>query len=465
MEKMIGKTIHIIGKMIGILAALYIGLSVYYAGGFSYGTWVNGVYCTGKAVSEVNEELLAKETYREITLLVPDGTKETISMDEIGYRSDYSGPLLQIRASQKPWLWYQNLGIQARSQRILPEGSLDEDKFSAAFDALDFVKNRKNDNEYSVSIQKTENGYELVNEREQVLDYALCKETVKEAILHGEAVCDLAAADCYTSLPLTADMQAVLDVWERVEAFLNCGIVYRFGRELESISPAVVSDWIVVEDGKFAEDQDGNFLIDREKLEAYVDELADRYDTVGAQRQFQATRGDVVTISGGTYGNLIDRQAEKQYLYQAFLENRREVHEPSYLQEAKEKGRDDIGDTYIEVDMGNQHMYYYENGKLCIETPIVTGDMMKKRDTPAMVCFVYAKQKNRVLRGPGYASPVRYWMPVKGGIGIHDARWRDAFGGDIYKTQGSHGCINTPEEAMQQLYDMVEIGTPVVMFY
>lgn len=80
-----------------------------------------------------------------------------------------------------------------------------------------------------------------------------------------------------------------------------------------------------------------------------------------------------------------------------------------------------------------------------------------------MLC--YFKQKNRVLRGANYATPVKYWMAVDGRIGIHDASWRKEFGGDIYLTDGSHGCINTPLEKVQELYDMVEIGTPVIMFY
>ncbi len=180
---------------------------------------------------------------------------------------------------------------------------------------------------------------------------------------------------------------------------------------------------------------------------------------------FRSTKGNLVHITGGTYGNLIDRPAEKAYLYEALAERKTEIHEPVYVQEAKAKGLDDIGDTYVEVDMGEQHMYYYEKGELIIDTPIVTGDMMRKRSTPAMVCFVYGKQRNRTLRGPGYASFVNYWMPVKGGIGIHDAGWRDTFGGEIYKTRGSHGCINTPGEAMKIIYEKVEIGTPVVMFY
>lgn len=56
-------------------------------------------------------------------------------------------------------------------------------------------------------------------------------------------------------------------------------------------------------------------------------------------------------------------------------------------------------------------------------------------------------------------------MPVKGGIGIHDADWRDEFGGEIYKTSGSHGCINVPPEIMPELYERTEVGMPVIMFY
>ena len=124
-----------------------------------------------------------------------------------------------------------------------------------------------------------------------------------------------------------------------------------------------------------------------------------------------------------------------------------------------------MGPTYIEVDMGAQHLYYYDDGQLSLDTDIVTGNKKLKRDTPEGVNFVYGKTKNRVLRGPGYATFVKYWMPVKGAIGIHDATWRDEFGGEIYLTNGSHGCVNVPVEQAGELYDKVEIGTPVVMFY
>ena len=141
------------------------------------------------------------------------------------------------------------------------------------------------------------------------------------------------------------------------------------------------------------------------------------------------------------------------------------VHKPAYLQEGFCRGLDDIGDTYIEVDMGQQRMYYYQNGECLVSVDVVTGNARRRWNTPEGINFVYAKQRNRILRGADYATPVKYWMPVVGNVGIHDADWRRDFGGEIYLTNGSHGCINTPPDVMSELYELVEKGTPVVMFY
>jgi len=465
MKKITGVILKRILLLTGVVAALYAGLSVYYQNGFSCGTWINGLYCTGKTVAEVNGELLGQETYEKLTLLLPGGGQRDIYMDEVGYHADYTAPLMRIQAAQNPFLWLYDLAEGPREQTVAPEGSLDEKKFSEVFDSLDFVRETKPAEDCRVAILETADGYALLNERAVALDYEACKKSVRQAILRGEERLDLQREGCYRALPLDETMRDTLALWERLDAFLDCGIVYRFGEEEVVLGRAVVSSWLVRDGEEFVLDEKGNFLLDQEKMDAYVDALADRYDTLGSAHTFQATRGDVLTIVGGTYGNKMDREAEKAYLRQAIAQGKREVHEPAYVQEAAGKGREDVGDTYIEVDMGNQHLYYYEKGELKLDTPIVTGNLMRRRDTPSMVCYVYGKQKNRVLRGPGYASPVRFWMPVKGGIGIHDARWRSSFGGDIYKTDGSHGCINMPEEAMEQLYGMVEVGTPVVMFY
>ncbi len=243
-------------------------------------------------------------------------------------------------------------------------------------------------------------------------------------------------------------------------------MIYEFGGREEIIDEAVVADWMTLDaQGELVFDEENRPVLDRTLIKEYVAYLASTYNTVGIERSFKATRGDLVKVPGGGYGNELDETAEYEFLLNAFLNRQSGTRIPQYISEAWEKGSDDIGDTYIEVDMTDQHMYYYVDGELVIDTPVVTGNTSRNWGTPAKVCAVYFKQKNRVLRGANYATPVKYWMAVDGHIGIHDATWRKEFGGEIYQTNGSHGCINTPIEIMEELYDMVELGTPVILFY
>jgi len=55
-------------------------------------------------------------------------------------------------------------------------------------------------------------------------------------------------------------------------------------------------------------------------------------------------------------------------------------------------------------------------------------------------------------------------MPFNGGVGLHDASWRSTFGGKIYVTGGSHGCINLPRSAAETIYNNISAGTPVLVY-
>ena len=122
-----------------------------------------------------------------------------------------------------------------------------------------------------------------------------------------------------------------------------------------------------------------------------------------------------------------------------------------------------VGNTYVEVNIGKQRMWYYKNGKLLVETPVVTGNK-GSNDTPKGYFTMYQRARNTTLVGPGYASPVDYWMAFSGGCGIHDASWRSEFGGSIYKGNGSHGCVNTPYNAVKTIYNNSDYGTPVIVY-
>lgn len=443
-----------------IAAAFYLGIGFYYREGFSFGTYINGVYCTGKSVEEVNAEL--KALYGETEISVQDAFQREyiIQLKDVQFDVDYTSQLMAIQNAQNPFAWFENV-TGAHSQTIHPYLSFDAGKLEEALQKCGIEQ--KNEKEHTVAI-RPERGYVLYDGMKQVLDMAQVSRKVSEALAQGVLFVDV--SDCYADLPYTEEMKQTLALWEKTERFMKCGIIYDMGEEKLALTPEITAKFITLnEDGSFALDETGNLICDETAIEAFIEQLCKTYDTLGGKRIFRSTRGEDIVIEGGTYGSKLNQKAELAYLKKAFLEKTEEIHIPTYQKEAPIRGKNDIGDTYIEIDMTLQKLYYYKDGRLQLETDVVTGNTGRKMGTPTGVNYVYAKQKNRTLRGPGYASFVKFWMPVNGGIGIHDASWRNKFGGEIYKTAGSHGCINVPGEVMKVLYESVEVGIPVVMFY
>lgn len=136
-----------------------------------------------------------------------------------------------------------------------------------------------------------------------------------------------------------------------------------------------------------------------------------------------------------------------------------------YKLEASQYGPNDIGRKYLEIDLARQHMWYYEDGKLIIESDVVTGNPSKNNGTPTGTGRIWSKERDRFLSGEDYKSHVNYWMPFNwSGCGLHDATWRNKFGGQIYKVAGSHGCVNTPPENMKLFFEKIPLNTPVVVY-
>ena len=138
--------------------------------------------------------------------------------------------------------------------------------------------------------------------------------------------------------------------------------------------------------------------------------------------------------------------------------------EPEYYQRAAVYGDNDYGNTYVEVDLKNQHMYFYKSGSLVLESDCVTGNPNRGNGTPKGTYGITYKEREATLVGEDYETPVEYWMPFNGNIGLHDASWRNEFGGNIYKESGSHGCVNLPPSVAKQLYEVISKGDPVFVY-
>lgn len=460
-----------------LACAGYIAMGLYYRDGFAANTWINGIYCTGRTVAEVNAELMEGVDVPEVILVLgrEDGQGAAgqegwkLSAADIGYVLDYTDSLEAYLSRQNPWLWVENMVLH-KQHAVEPSASFDEEKLRACWEGSPFCLGQGGPRDYTLSYGE-QTGYALVDGISNRLDTEKAYEALRQGLAKGEDTIDL--SECYETPPLTREQEETRALWEKLFRYQSGVITYDFSDECVSMDAGVLAGFLKKEE-EFPYlpvlDEQGRLQLEESRVVDYVEELSAKYSTYGKEWEFQSTRGDRVTVSGVTYGGQLDKGAETQWLLETLAarldggsgEQPEEPHVPAYTREPFCRNSEDLGDTYIEVDMGEQKLYYYLEGELAVETDIVSGN---GGGTPEGVNYVYAKQTNRILRGPGYASHVDYWMPVKGGIGIHDADWRSDFGGEIYKRGGSHGCINVPSEVMPKLYETVEIGTPVVMFY
>lgn len=63
-----------------------------------------------------------------------------------------------------------------------------------------------------------------------------------------------------------------------------------------------------------------------------------------------------------------------------------------------------------------------------------------------------------------YETVVQNWIPFIGNsIGFHDAYWQPKFGGNLWQTKGSHGCINLSSGDSSSLRGLAKVGDIVVV--
>lgn len=260
------------------------------------------------------------------------------------------------------------------------------------------------------------------------------------------------------SMPSPADDQALFTPVETTSPYADMTITYHFGSRTETLDWSTIQYWIS-DDGK------GNITVDENKAAVYVKLLARQYNTAYCTKKLKTSYGPTVTITRGHYGWMIDQKAEVAALMECIKSGESQTREPVYSQTANSHDGPDYGDTYVEMNLTAQHLYFYKNGKLLVETDFVSGDEARGWSTPAGAFPLTYKQKNAVLKGKNYATPVTYWMPFNGNIGMHDGYWRSSFGGTIYKKSGSHGCVNLPPAVAKLIFENIEKGMPVLCYH
>lgn len=438
----------------------YIVMARQYREVFFPHTTINGMDASKKTVDEMKQLISSGIDGYTLAILERDGKEETIRGTDIDLKSVFDGSLEKLLEEQKPGDWLKHW----RKSRDLELDTLiqfDGEKLKheveslACMDEAQVIKPQP----ASISDYVSGKGYSVIPAvmgTEPDKD-KLVKE-VANAVTQLKPELSLEDVSAYEMPGVPTDDPGLADRIAAMNRYVNTKVTYTFGNRREVLSGDTIKDWLEI-------GEDGNVYISSGAVTQYVKRLATKYDTYNKAKMLNTSYGKVVRITGGSYGWRIDQTGEANELAQIIKSGESQTREPVYKQKAASHGDNDYGSTYVEINLTAQHLYYYKAGSLVVDTDFVSGRESRGWSTPAGVFSLTYKQRNAVLKGENYSTPVDYWMPFNGNIGLHDATWRSSFGGNLYKSGGSHGCINLPHSAASKIFADIASGTPVLCYH
>lgn len=433
------------------------------SGLFFENTRINGYDMTGKTAKEAM--LILERDYSAPKLELKEGSETalTLTLEQMGYTVDEMELLDELKScmrEQNVRLLFSLMGGNEFEVDIPFE--FDEDTFNEAVSASNFSIPRTasadaslefNGTEYYIEPEVYGNEMDDADLRVMVKDYA--DKLVEEKRPQKDGTLEI--PESFYFLPaVTQDDSEMNTMMGIYNSYCKAKITLTFGEQKEIVDWKMVQTWLNIEGGEAT--------LNEEAVYNYVYELASRYDTLYYARDFTAHDGRTIHYESSDYGYQIDRDAEAQQLIQDIYANTAVEREPVYAVKGyKRNGRDDIDGTYVEANLTQQHLWFYIDGELVVETDFVSGLPRDGRETATGVFMIPYKKSPETLTGDTWEEEVTYWMPFHDGQGLHDAPWRNEFGGNIYQSGGSHGCINLPPAAAAVIYENMQERMPIFL--
>lgn len=447
-----------------VLVCTYVTVSIWFMFHYNYRTYINGNDYSFYTLDEVDQFIGEYISDYSLTLKLRDDSEYEIEPDDIGLVISPNVTAKKIISEQNGFLWPYYMCIR-KDYELYYTADYDKNKLEELLKNCDFTQEENMQKPVDASVVIKDGKSTIIPENEgNYIDFSELCSIIDEALAKGDKIVDLDETDVYEKPDITSDSEEIVSEQARLEKLLSMKVTYKIDEVSWELTSEDYGDWIT----NISADK---IEFDKDKIHEYVQNMADRYDTYDVPRNFRTHDGRTVTLDNTWYGWLIDVDSETDELYTVLEagESVERVPELDCYAAVYHDGGDDIGDTYIECDFGQQHIYVYVDGELVMDSDCVTGSLANsgKFKTPGGVYTILYTKSPAVLVGDDYETPVKYWMPFIGelGIGFHDATWRSAFGGDIYKSGGSHGCVNLPLSAAEQLFNIAYEGMPVVCYY
>lgn len=463
------KALWITGGVLSVICLIYVAISVYFMSHFFVNTKINGKNFSGKTASDVEKYLQTNIKDYKLTILENEGRQDVISGSEIGLEYRAGTETEKLLKDQNGFAWPKAFFME-NSRKVSVNVSYNEESLNQRISQLSCLQTEQTPAE-NAKPEFDGNQYVIKSEvYGNAVDKERLTEQVKVHITEFQPQLDMVATKCYAKPKYTEDSKEVQEACDAMNKYVNASITYPMNEPVV-VDKALISQWLQV-DGEM------KVSLNTEAMKQWFTAFGDKYDTQGTTRTFTTPAGKSATVTGGTYGWSIDEDTELVNLQNSILNGEVVTREPAYYAggTAAAHSGQDWGNTYAEVDMSAQHMWYVQNGQVVLETDVVTGEPIPSKITPEGVYSLMWKQPNSVLVGdinpdtgePAYRTKVKYWMQVtSSGVGFHDAIWQTAFGGTLYQIPGtgSHGCINMPLDQAGALFNMIEPGTPVIFHW
>lgn len=453
-----GSLIKVALAGVAALAVVYLGGRLYYNTHFLPNTVINHVDCGNLNLLRTEEALASAMENYELHI-VDEVADMKVTAQDAGLVYEDSTPVKAALENQNKNGWFLELGKEHSVSAVT--GKLNRDGLAAYLDTLECMHPDKVKGTVSAKVKYNEESkqFEIIPE---VIGNRLQKDkffdAVEQAMLNCEEGIDLTTREYYRQPKFYATDEAVLQVQEKANQYLKAVVHIEHG----DFEYTVEADDI------------GQFLRVNKKMKLYfskdkmidfvVDNICPVFNTVGTTRTFHSPGSGDITIGGGAYGWRISVKDERKQLKKDIRTCGEVTREPIYMQEAKsrEKGND-IGDSYVDVNIGAQHLWVIKEGSIVFSSDFVSGNPNLGRQTDKGVHYVEYKRTDYDMSN--YNVWVKYWLPFNTaeGEGFHDATWRNTFGGSYYLRDGSHGCINLPLYAAKTLYDILPCGFPVIV--
>ncbi|MDS1003308.1 peptidoglycan binding domain-containing protein [Clostridium sporogenes] len=445
-----------IGILIASIFLFYLLISVYFSNHFFFNTVINGVDVSLKAHGDADNIIRSYIKDYKLQLVERNGEVEEIIGQDIGVQYNEKNNISKIYHRKNSFKWivsvFKNQNYYVKDLFIYNEDKL-ENKIKQLSCLNGVVIEPKN-----VSFKYSNGSYEVVKEvYGNKINKDKLNEAIKMGISKGEKKLDLNEKLCYENPKYTLGSNKISKTKNLLNKYISTKIIYTFGSKNEILDGNIINEWLNV-------DENLEIVINEKAVLGFVESLGKKYDTVGVPRNIKTSIDKIVEVEGGFYGWKIDRVYETIALLKNIKAGEVLQKEPIYIQKAVSRDKDDIGNTYVEINITRQHLWFYKDGKLITQGAIVTGNPNRGNATPVGTYMLNYKQKDAVLMGPTYEAKVTYFMPFNGDIGIHDASWRPSFGGDIYKRTGTHGCVNTPLHLAKIIFDNIEDETPIICY-